>query len=461
MSLFTRCTLLRHSHTTFPIRSQTANSFRNFRIDSSRTVAITSEYPHILLRAEEKPLEHRSFSPAVIKTLVDAGYPISVERSPTDPKFKRIFEDSEYEAAGARLVDTGAKELPEEEFPLKNDHITFAHCFKSQGGWEKVLGRWSRGGSTLYDLEFLHDAEGRRVSALNGQVLMTSSEVRLPRSVVVAILASKTQKELGMHDASGGARSLSFMKESSSTGRSAASSGDLDLNLISVYAGFAGAALGIKTLSHQLQDSSSKLPSVETFTDGRGYYLNEDELVNQIREDLAKAEKALGRKPTALVLGALGRCGKGAVDLFLKAGMPDENISRWDLNETKDRDGPYEEIAKADVFLNAIYLSKPIPPFINQELLAKKGRNLAVVIDDPTVPVEIKDDQNNLPLSVISIDHLPSILPREASEAFSEGLKESLLTLKDRKTSRVWADAEKLFHEEVATLPEELRTKSV
>nr|RBR02059.1 hypothetical protein FVER53263_11605 [Fusarium verticillioides] len=408
-----------------------------------------SEYPHILLRAEEKPLEHRSFSPAVIKTLVDAGYPISVERSSTDPKFRRIFEDSEYEAAGARLVDTGVwpnaepgtiilglKEIPEEDFPLKNDHI-------NQGGWEKVLGRWSRGGSTLYDLEFLHDAEGRRVSAQGG------------------FAPTPHNQHLG---ASG-------------------LNGQVLMTRFGFHAGFAGAALGIKTLSHQLQDPSSKLPSVETFTDGRGYYLNEDELVNQIREDLAKAEKALGRKPTALVLGALGRCGKGAVDLFLKAGMPDENITRWDLNETKDRDGPYEEIAKADVFLNAIYLSKPIPPFINQELLAKKGRNLAVVIDvscdttnphnpipiysinttfeDPTVPVEIKDDQNNLPLSVISIDHLPSMLPREASEAFSEGLKESLLTLKDRKTSRVWADAEKLFHEKVATLPEELRTKNV
>ncbi|KAM5509853.1 saccharopine dehydrogenase [Fusarium oxysporum f. sp. phaseoli] len=182
LSLFTRCTLLRHSHPTFAIRSQypkqIANYFRNFRIDSLRTVTIMSEYPHILLRAEEKPLEHRSFSPAVIKTLVDAGYPISVERSSTDPKFKRIFEDSEYEAAGARLVDTGAwpnaepgtiilglKEIPEEDFPLKNDHITFAHCYKNQGGWEKVLGRWAQGGSVLYDLEFLHDSEGRRVSA--------------------------------------------------------------------------------------------------------------------------------------------------------------------------------------------------------------------------------------------------------------------------------------------------------
>ncbi|KAJ4202196.1 Saccharopine dehydrogenase [Fusarium falciforme] len=95
-----------------------------------------SAYPAILLRAEEKPLEHRSFSPAVIKTLVDAGYPISVERSSTDPNFKRIFEDSEYEAAGASLIPAGSwpeapagtlilglKEIPEADFPLKNDHI--------------------------------------------------------------------------------------------------------------------------------------------------------------------------------------------------------------------------------------------------------------------------------------------------------------------------------------------------
>ena len=99
-----------------------------------------SEYPPILLRAEQKPLEHRSFSPAVIGSLVEAGYPVTVERSSTDPKFKRIFEDKEYEAAGAKLVDSGTwpdapkgtiilglKEIPEEDFPLRNDHITFAH----------------------------------------------------------------------------------------------------------------------------------------------------------------------------------------------------------------------------------------------------------------------------------------------------------------------------------------------
>lgn len=47
---------------------------------------------------------------------------------------------------------------------------------------------------------------------------MTRSEVHLPRSVLLAILALTTQKELGMHDPPGGARSLSFIIESQSMG---------------------------------------------------------------------------------------------------------------------------------------------------------------------------------------------------------------------------------------------------
>ncbi|KAG5926836.1 hypothetical protein E4U42_002914 [Claviceps africana] len=381
-----------------------------------------SPYREILLRAEQKPFEHRSFSPAVIKALVDAGYKVSVERSPSDPDFVRIFQDSEYEAAGANLVPTGVwpkaepntlivglKEIPEEGFPLTNDHLTFAHCYKKQAGWAEVLGRFVSGKSTLYDLEFLVDSAGRRISAF------------------------------GFH------------------------------------AGFTGAALGIKNWAWQLANPGKKLPAVATFTDGKGYYVNEKELVEQIRKDLEAGEKILGRKPTAFVLGALGRCGRGACDLFIKAGLPEENITRWDLAETRDRQGPYEEIAQHDIFLNAIYLSEPIPPFVNHELLAKPGRKLSVVIDvscdttnphnpipiyninttfdNPTVAVDVKNDQNSTPLSVISIDHLPSMLPREASESFSDGLKESLLLLNDRKSARVWVDAEKLFHEKVAEIP--------
>ena len=56
----------------------------------------------------------------------------------------------------------------------------------------------------------------------------------------------------------------------------------------------------------------------------------------------------------------------------------------------------------------------------------------------------------NPPLSVISIDHLPTLLPREASEQFSSDLLPSLLTFPERKTARVWTDAEKLFREKLS-----------
>jgi saccharopine dehydrogenase (NAD+, L-lysine-forming) len=104
---------------------------------------------------------------------MDEGYPVHIERSSLS-----IFPDSEFEKVGAKLVPEGSwteapkdhiivglKELPEETFPLEHTHVQFAHCYKNQGGWEEVLGRFPRGGGTLYDLEFLQDEQGRRVAA--------------------------------------------------------------------------------------------------------------------------------------------------------------------------------------------------------------------------------------------------------------------------------------------------------
>jgi hypothetical protein len=48
--------------------------------------------------------------------------------------------------------------------PLKHVHVQFAHCYKQQAGWEKVLGRFARGNGVLLDLEFLTDSSGRRVA---------------------------------------------------------------------------------------------------------------------------------------------------------------------------------------------------------------------------------------------------------------------------------------------------------
>jgi saccharopine dehydrogenase (NAD+, L-lysine-forming) len=385
-------------------------------------------FPTLHARAEAKLYEHRScLTPTTTKKLLDAGYPVLIERSSKDPNYSRIFKDEEFEAVGATLVDEGSwenaptdriiiglKELPEADTPLKHTMVHFAHCYKQQGGWEQVLARFPRGGGTLYDLEFLQDSTGRRVAAF------------------------------GYH------------------------------------AGFAGAALAIKTWAWQLTHPNGEpLPGIETFTSGRGYYNNESELIAQLKEDVAAGEKIAGRKPTSLVLGALGRCGSGAVDLLEKVGC--SAIKKWDLAETSERPGPYPEIIESDIFVNCIYLSKPIPPFVDLESLKSPSRKLSVIcdvscdttnphnpipvyninttFDKPTVPVEVEGDGPKL--SVISIDHLPSALPREASEAFSTALLPSLLALKDRKTAPVWTGAEMLFNEKVATLPGGVPKKEV
>lgn len=148
---------------------------------------------------------------------------------------------------------------------------------------------------------------------------------------------------------------------------------------------------------------------------------------------------------------------------------------KWDLPETSAKPGPYTEIIESDVFVNCIYLSAKIPPFIDPKSLSVPNRKLSIVcdvscdttnpnnpipiyeinttFDQPTVPVKLLDGSSDLPLSVISIDHLPSLLPRESSEAFSAALLPSLLQLNDWKNVRVWQQAEKLFKDKCATLP--------
>jgi saccharopine dehydrogenase (NAD+, L-lysine forming) len=50
-------------------------------------------------------------------------------------------------------------------------------------------------------------------------------------------------------------------------------------------------------------------------------------------------------------------------------------------------------------------------------------------------------------VSIVAIDHLPTLLPREASEQFSASLLPSLLEFPKRSSARVWTDAEALFVE--------------
>jgi len=190
-------------------------------------------------------------------------------------------------------------------------------------------------------------------------------------------------------------------------------------------------------------------------------------MVNDVKKSLGGSGKGV----KALVIGALGRCGRGAVDLLRKIGLDEDDILKWDMAETA-KGGPFQELLDVDIFVNCIYLSSPIPHFLTYDQLrgAGKDRRLSVVVDvscdttnphnpipiysinttfpQPTVPVDV--GPGNPALSVISIDHLPTLLPREASEQFSSDLLPSLLELPNRQTAQVWVTAEQLFKQKLA-----------
>lgn len=370
---------------------------------------------HVWLRAEIKNNEQRTaLTPQTCKALKQAGIRVTVEKSS-----KSIFNIDDYTVecvdavvesgswqtqAPKDALIVGLKELPENDTSaLEHTHIFFAHCYKQQSGWMDILDRFKQGGGCILDLEFLTDTNGRRVAAF------------------------------GYH------------------------------------AGFAGAAMGLDVWCHQQVTSPNsriKYPGMSPFD-------NQTLLIDEIKSRLEAAKLRAGRLPRVMVMGALGRCGTGATDFVRMAGISDANIVKWDMAETA-KGGPFPEILDVDVFVNCIYLSKPIPPFVDMALINKTGsaRKLSVVVDvscdttnphnpipiysicttfdKPTVAVEVPE--NTLPLDVVSIDHLPTLLPREASEAFDKDLLPSLLQLPDRKTARVWMDAEALFHKKVVEM---------
>ncbi|TPX42939.1 saccharopine dehydrogenase (NAD+, L-lysine-forming) [Synchytrium endobioticum] len=360
--------------------------------------------PHLWLRAETKRNEHRTaLTPSAVKVLIEAGFQITVEKSP-----QSIFNTAEYaQVAGVELADAGTwqtapketyvvglKELPENDSaPLPHTHIMFAHCYKRQSGWRETLSRFARGHGLLLDLEFLQDDNGRRVAAF------------------------------GYH------------------------------------AGFAGSALALDVWAHQRNSPGTEYPYVKP-------YPTDKELIAHVAARLASAVAKCGTQPTVMVMGALGRCGRGAIDMARAAGIPDDRIVKWDVAETA-KGGPFAEILDASIFVNCIYLSTAIPPFLTVDML-QRPRELSVVCDvscdttNPNNPLPIYADtttfgepvlhlitKGEAPLDVIAIDHLPTLLPREASEAFSRDLLPSLLQLKERHTARVWTDAEALFHKKV------------
>ena len=187
------------------------------------------------------------------------------------------------------------------------------------------------------------------------------------------------------------------------------------------WAGYAGAALAVLTYRGGLP--TPLRPSSKEALD-------------------AALRPAPGRDTTAaIVVGALGRVGRGARAAFATAGI---EPTCWDLAETRRLDRA--ALLGHDVMVNAVLTTGPTSPFLTAHDVGNPMRRLSVISD---VSCDINSDWNVLPiyqhptswqqpaqrlhddppLEIIAIDNLPSLLPREASAAFSAELTPRLMTL--------------------------------
>lgn len=354
----------------------------------------------IWLRAETKPQEARcALDPGHAKKLVEAGFEVFIERSS-----QRALADDAFQQAGCRMVAAGSwtqapddayilgvKDLPQASFPLRHRHIYFGHAYKGQQGWQALLKRFADGGGQLFDIEYLVDETGRRVAAFG------------------------------------------------------------------YWAGFTGCAVGVKNWIGQKLARSPVVPPL-------GPYSGRDALVAELQQELGTVTAGGARKPRVIIIGAKGRVGTGAGDLADALGL---DATRWDIEETAGG-GPFKEILSHDIFVNCVLVTSRIPPFVRADMLRDPHRVLSVISDvscDPgeNNPIPIYDRPTTFsdpvinilpgppPLDVTAIDHLPSLLPVEASADFGGQLLPYLLKL-DNGISGVWERALQTFHDKIREL---------
>jgi saccharopine dehydrogenase (NAD+, L-lysine-forming) len=163
-----------------------------------------------------------------------------------------------------------------------------------------------------------------------------------------------------------------------------------------------------------------------------------------------------GRRPTVIVIGALGRVGTGAADLCAALALP---VTRWDMAETASG-GPFPQVLAHEVFLNCILARPGCPVFVPAAAgaMPRALRAIGDIACDPTAdfnPVRVYDRVTSWqapalrvhadpPLDVMAIDNLPSLLPLESSADFAAQLLPHLLSLGDLGGG-VWGRAKAMF----------------
>lgn len=348
---------------------------------------------HLHLRDETRQSERRTpITPTDAGRLVVAGWKISVEASS-----KRIYAESHYRDSGCDIVPSGSwtsadrdtvvlglKELPENPPALANRMIHFAHIFKDQFSWREELKRFREGCGVLYDIEYLVDRTGRRAAAFG------------------------------------------------------------------YWAGWMGAALAL--WRHLARQKGEPGPNAAL----RSYDSRE-----HVQSEIQRLAKNSPSLPRCIVIGALGRSGSGAIDALEIAGC---DVTKWDKDETTALDR--NVLLSHDLLVNCVLMTGPGLVLAQLDDLVGAGSAITTIADVSCDPLS---DYNPLPIyrapttwqkpfieigrngagktiELTAIDNLPSLIPREASDDFSNQFTPVLMRFDDGEE---WQAAKQVFDDKL------------
>ena len=208
------------------------------------------------------------------------------------------------------------------------------------------------------------------------------------------------------------------------------------------WAGYAGAAVTLKAWAAQAKGEIRGPLQV---------HASRDALLAALVEEMGDV-----LRPDALVIGAHGRTGRGAVDLLTTTQV---RVQAWDKAETA-QGGPFPEVLAHEILLNCILAEPGGPVFVPEDVPATP-RRLRVIGDiacDPGAeysPIRVYARPTSWVapvlrvhadpvLDVVAIDNLPALLPVESSRDFAAQLLPCLATL-DAPETGVWARAREEF----------------
>ncbi|MBB4077783.1 alanine dehydrogenase [Lewinella aquimaris] len=369
-----------------------------------------------VIREEKQPTDARApLSPKQVAKLIQAGYDIVVQPSP-----HRCFTDEEYRALNVPLQEDisdrqlllGIKEVPIDRLIPEKTYCNFAHVAKFQPYNQALLRALLDKKITHVDYEYLTDEQGKRLIAFG------------------------------------------------------------------YWAGMVGAHNGLWAYGNRT--GAYSLPRLRDLYD-----------YSVAKEVYAKLELPATLR---VVLTGTGRVGAGAARVLTDAGLtrvtPDEflggttgavftqlPVERYvshpsgkavkrkhfyaHSEEYKSAFAPYTE--RADIFVNGIFWDGKAPAFFTAEAMLEPAFRIRTIADvtcdiapaasvpstlkastiadpvfgyDPATRAETEPYRDGS-IDVMSIDNLPSELPRDASKAFGKILIERILPEFDRTESEI------------------------